>query len=163
MAGVSMGTGLSSGIDYSTMITQLMQIEAQPKTLLTQQLTATKNDAAAYRAINTAFATLGSAAEALTKAATWSTAKATSTDSTVVATASSNATPGTFTFSVDKLATAHSLMATTAWTHATDGFGLGAKLTSKSTDGNTTFGTTAIKSSDSDPASLTDAVTAINK
>jgi flagellar hook-associated protein 2 len=163
MAGISTGTGLASGIDYSTMISQLMQIEAQPQVLLTKQLSATRDDAAAYREINTAFAAMGSAAEALTKPATWGAAKATSSDSAVTATATSSATPGSLTFTVDRLAAAHSVMATRTWTNSTDDFGLGSKLTIKSTDGNTTFGTIAITSSDSGAASLDDAVAAINK
>jgi flagellar capping protein FliD len=38
-----MGTGLTSGIDYTSMISQLMQIEAQPQTLLKNQLSAAQN------------------------------------------------------------------------------------------------------------------------
>jgi flagellar hook-associated protein 2 len=163
MAGISLGTGLTSGIDYSSMVSQLMQIEARPQTLLKTQLSDSKVDAAAYREINTAFAALGSAAEALTKAATWSSAKATSSDSTVVATAGSGATPGSLSFTVDDLAVAHSVMAKTTWTNSTDDFGLGSSLTIKSTDGSTTFGTIAVTSSDTGPASLDDAVAAINK
>jgi flagellar hook-associated protein 2 len=160
---MSVSTGLISGMDYSTMISQLMQIEANPQTLLRQQLTATKADAAALREVNTAFATLGSAAETLTKATTWASAKATSTDTSVAATATSSATPGSLSFTVDRLATAHSVMGTSTWTNSTDDFTGGSTLTVKSTDGNTTFGTIAVKSSDSGPASLDDAVAAINK
>lgn len=163
MAGMSVGTGLISGVDYTTMISQLMQIEAQPQTLLKTQLSNTKTDAAAYRELNTAFATLGSAAEALTKASTWASAKASSSDSSVAATATSSATPGSLTFSVDKLAAAHSVMASSTWQNSTDDFGLGSSLTIKSTDGTTTFGTIAVTSSDTGPASLDDAVAAINK
>ena len=34
MAGMAVSTGLISGIDYDTMISQLMQVEANPQTLL---------------------------------------------------------------------------------------------------------------------------------
>ena len=55
MAGMSVSTGLVSGIDYDTMITQLMQVEANPQTLLKQQLSATTAESsdsiAARRAI----------------------------------------------------------------------------------------------------------------
>jgi flagellar hook-associated protein 2 len=163
MAGMSVGTGLASGVDYTSMISQLMQIEAQPQNLLKTQLANTKTDAAAYRELNTAFATLGSAAEALTKASTWASAKASSSDSSVAATASSSATQGSLTFSVDTLATAHSVMASSTWQNSTDDYGLGSTLTIKSTDGTTTFGTIEVTSSDTGPASLDDAVSAINK
>src|SRR4051794_39275664 len=106
--GTSSISGLVSGMDTSTIITQLMQIEAQPQTMLKNRLAAAQADGAAYRGINTAFAGLASAAQALTKAATWATAKSTSSDPSVTASATSGATAGSFSFHVDNLATAHS-------------------------------------------------------
>src|SRR4051812_29427597 len=123
-----MGTGLTSGIHYSTMITQLMQIEAQPQTLLQNKLSAVKSQATALRSVNTAFATLGSAAQNLTKAAAWNPAKATSTSSTVSASASSGALASSVTFSVDKLANAHSVASAQTWTNTSDAFNLGSTL-----------------------------------
>ena len=89
-----MGTGLTSGIDYSTMISQLMTIEARPQQQLAAKLSDVKDRAAALRSVNTAFATLGSAAQALTKAAAWTPAKATSSNSTVSASATGGALAG---------------------------------------------------------------------
>src|SRR3954451_23104080 len=123
-----MGTGLTSGIDYSTMVTQLMQIEAQPQQLLQSKLNTVQKQAAALRSVNTSFATLGSAAQALTKAAAWNPAKATSTSNTVSATASAGALAGSLTFNVDKLAGAHSVASTKTWTKTTDSFDLGSSL-----------------------------------
>src|SRR4051795_2644984 len=160
-----MGTGLSSGIDYSTMITQLMQIEAQPQTLLKSQLSDVQDKASALRQVNTAFAALGSAAQALTKAGAWNPAKATSTSTTVAATASAGAQPGSLSFTVNQLATAHSVVADKSWTATSDSFGLGTKLTFTSTDGkNTAFGSVTPVDSDGDgKVTLADAVSAINK
>jgi flagellar hook-associated protein 2 len=164
VAGVSMGTGLTSGIDYSTMITQLMQIEAQPQTLLKSKLSDVQSKAGALRSVNTAFATLGSAAQNLTSAAAWNPAKATSSSSTVSASASAGALAGSLTFTVDKLAKAHSVASTKTWTNTSDDFGLGSTLTFSATVGSTTFGKVDLQDSDSDgKVSLAEAVTQINK
>jgi flagellar hook-associated protein 2 len=159
-----MGTGLTSGIDYSTMITQLMQIEAQPQNLLKTQLATVQSDASAMRQVNTAFAALGSAAQALTKAAAWNPAKATSSSTTVAASASAGAQAGSLSFSVDRLATAHSVVSARSWTSTTASFDLGSTLTISSRDAGTSFGTIEMKDADGDgTVSLADAVTAINK
>jgi flagellar hook-associated protein 2 len=156
-------SGLISGMDTTTVIAQLMQIEAQPQTQLKTQLSTTQTDAAAYRDVNTAFAALATAAGALAQASTWSPATATSTDPSVTATSTAGATQGSLTFNVDRLAATHSVMATSTWTNTTDAYNLGSTLTIKSTDGTKTFGTISITSSTTGPASLNDAVTAINK
>jgi flagellar hook-associated protein 2 len=160
-----MGTGLTSGIDYSTMITQLMQIEAQPQNLLKTKLADTQNKASALRSVNTAFATLGSAAQNLTKAAAWNPAKATSTSSTVSASATGGALAGSLTFTVDKLAKSHSVASTATWTNTSDAFGLGSTLTFSSLGTPpTAFGKVDLTDSDADgKVSLAEAVTQINK
>jgi flagellar hook-associated protein 2 len=111
MAGMSLSTGLISGMDTGSLVSQLMQVEANPQTLLKTKLAGTQTDAAAYRAVNTRFDGLRSAAEAVTKAASWTTTKATSSvPAAVTATAGSSALPGSLTFTVAKLATTHSLI-----------------------------------------------------
>jgi flagellar hook-associated protein 2 len=120
MAGVSMGTGLSSGIDYSTMITQLMQIEARPQTLLKAQLSSTRTGASAYRQINTAFAALSSAAQALTGDGITSARKATSSSSTVTTSAGATAVPGSsVSFAVKTLASGQTSVSAGTWSSAT--------------------------------------------
>src|SRR5215218_6050089 len=159
-----MGTGLTSGIDYSTMITQLMQIEAQPQTLLENQLSDIRDKTSALRKVNTAFASLGSAAQALTRANAWNPAKATSSSTTVTATASSGALGSTLAFTVNQLAKAHSVVADTSWTSTSQAFGLGATLTFAGTDGTTTFGTVTPTDLDGDgTVGLGDVVNSINK
>jgi flagellar hook-associated protein 2 len=118
--------GLVSGMDTTTLISQLMQIEAQPQTLLKSQLSDTQSDAAAYRALNTRFDALRAAADALSQPATWNSAKATSSQSSVAATAGAGATTGSLTFSVKAVAETHSLIsagtyASTSATFATAG------------------------------------------
>jgi flagellar hook-associated protein 2 len=115
MAGMSVSTGLVSGIDYDTMISQLMQVEANPQTLLKQQLSATNADATAYRAVNTRFDALRTAAAALTDATAWNATKATSSSTTVTATSLPTAAAGSVTFTVDTLAATHSVFSAGTW------------------------------------------------
>jgi flagellar hook-associated protein 2 len=127
MAGMSLSTGLISGMDTGSLITQLMQVEANPQTLLKTKLTATRADAAAYRAVNTRFDALRTAAEALTKTATWSTTKASSSASTVTASSGSSALPGALSFTVTQLASTHSMISQpgTEWADTAASFGAG--------------------------------------
>jgi flagellar hook-associated protein 2 len=163
--------GLVSGMDTTTIISQLMQIESQPQTLLKTQLTTSQNQAAAYRDINSLFASLTTAADALTQATTWNLTKATSSDSSVAATATAGAQTGSISFTVDKLASGHSIISDAAqkWGTATTAFGLGT-LTLTKADGTpytkadgTVVGPITPTDADGDGTiSLADAVTAIN-
>ena len=120
MAGVSLGTGLSSGIDYSTMISQLMQIEARPQTLLQRQLSKSEDNATAYRKINTAFAALSSAAQALTGDGMTTARKATSSSTAVTTSAGGTAVPGSsVTFTVKTLASGQTSVSGGTWSSAT--------------------------------------------
>ena len=119
MASTASISGLASGLDTTTIVSQLMAIEQQPQKMLQTQLTNTQTDAAAYRDINTSFAALGTAAQALTKAATWTATKAGSSNSSVTATAAATATAGSLTFTVNQLAAAKSVMSGQTWTSTT--------------------------------------------
>ena len=163
--------GLASGMDTTTIISQLMQIEAQPQTLLKNQLTTSQNQAAAYRDINSLFASLTTAADALTQSSTWTLTKATSSSPTVSASATAGAQAGSLSFSVDTLASGHSVISAAAskWATATTASGLGT-LTLTKTDGSaytksdgTVVGPITPTDSDGDGTiSLADVVTAIN-
>ncbi|TFV61698.1 UNVERIFIED_ORG: hypothetical protein E4P37_18765 [Bacillus sp. AZ43] len=115
MAGMSVG-GLVSGMDTATIVNQLMQIEANPQTLLKQQLSSTQSQATAFRAINTRFDALRTAAEALTKPVTWDAVKATTSATSVTAVTAPGASAGTVRFDVDNVATAHAVISTATWT-----------------------------------------------
>lgn len=115
MAGMSVG-GLVSGMDTATIVSQLMQIEANPQTLLKQQLSAAEAKATAYRAINTRFDALRTAAEALTKPAAWQAVKASTNSPAATASAAAGAAAGSRTFAVDRLAAAHSVISAARWT-----------------------------------------------
>ena len=155
--------GLISGLDTSSLITQLLQAEAAPQTALKTRLSKAQISASAYRTVNTTFAAIRSAAEALTTTSLTAAHKATSSSPNVTATAGSTAVPGsTMTFYVEKLASAQSQVSNGTWDSPT------ALVTSsaspawpieiRSADGTTVKGSVAIDSDDT----LNDAAAKIN-
>ena len=100
-------SGLSSGIDTTSLISQLMTVAAQPQTQLKNQLSVQQNMLTAYQAINTKLTALQTAADAVKQASTWAATKAVSSSTAVIASTTSAATSGsTTTFDVIRLATA---------------------------------------------------------
>ena len=100
-------SGLSSGIDTTSLISQLMTVAAQPQTALKTQLTNEQNDIVDYKAINTKLTAFQAAADALKQANTWSATKASSSNPAVVASTTSSAIAGSSTtFDVLRLASA---------------------------------------------------------
>jgi flagellar hook-associated protein 2 len=98
---------LSSGIDTTSLISQLMTVAAQPQTQLKNQLSVQQNTLTAYQAINTKLTALQAAADAVKQAGTWSATKAVSSSTAVVASTTSAAASGSATtFDVIRLATA---------------------------------------------------------
>jgi len=103
--------GLVSGMNTSQVISQLMQLAAQPQTNLKNAVTKENAVISAYQSVNSRLAALQTAAEAFTPPSaltpvnpTWQSAKATSSSTAVTATASVGAPTGTFTFDVTALA-----------------------------------------------------------
>lgn len=154
MAG--MNVGLVSGMDTAALIDQLMQVEANPQKLLQIKLADTQADAKAYRAVNTKFDALRTAAEALTKTATWAAATASSSSTGVAATASPGASAGSVTFTVQALASTHAVLSDKSWAATTDTYDLALPLVVDNLDGTTQAITLA------DGATLADVVSAIN-
>lgn len=107
MASTSAVTGLVTGLDTKTIISQLMSIAKAPQDELKTSLSKTNSQITAAQAINSKAASMTSLAADLASAKTFTTASASSTDSSVSATASSSAAPGSITFTVKQLATAH--------------------------------------------------------
>jgi flagellar hook-associated protein 2 len=158
MAGMSVD-GLVSGLDTTSLITQLVQAEGAPKAQLQTRLTTTKAAGDAYRTVNTRFDAVRTAAEALTKPELWTSAKATSSSSTVTTTLSSSAQTGSLTFSVEGLAAAHSLITTgTPWSSTTENAGFGSAIQVLNNDGSNRGDPITIGGT----GSLADVVKAIN-
>jgi flagellar hook-associated protein 2 len=161
---MSLSTGLVSGMDTGSLISQLIQAEAAPQTALKARLTATQSTASAYRTVNTTFAAVRAAAEALTSA-TGLTAgrKVTSDSAAVTASASASAIPGTsLTFTPGQLSGTHTVLSNSQWTSTTGSVRDQAPawpIEIRKADGTTVVGTIDVPAG----ASLADAVTAINK
>lgn len=84
MAGISLG-GLASGLDTETMITQLMALEAQPKTLLQKQQTKEEARKSAFEDVARQLRALSTAVTDLRSTLTWgNTQKASSSDESKV-------------------------------------------------------------------------------
>jgi flagellar hook-associated protein 2 len=120
MVATSSVSGLVSGLDTSSIITQLMQIEALPQTALKTTLTNTQSAVTAYQGLNTKFQALLTAAQTLQSANTWGARAATSSDPSVAASAAAGSVSGSLTFTVSQLAAAHALMTTGSTGSLTD-------------------------------------------
>lgn len=96
--------GLVSGLDTTSLINQLMQVEAAPQTLLKSKLTSTQSVVSALQGLNTKVASLAEAATKAAKPASWAAFAATSSASSVTATAGETAQAGSVSFTVDAVA-----------------------------------------------------------
>ncbi|WP_426561216.1 flagellar filament capping protein FliD [Angustibacter sp. McL0619] len=112
--------GLISGLDTTTIISQLMTLNAAPQTRLKTSLGSQQVAVTALQTVNSKMSSLQTAAELLQKSTTWTAASASSGSSAVTATASAGALAGTSTFSVSKLATAQSVVSGTTYSSLTD-------------------------------------------
>ncbi|MDN4613426.1 flagellar filament capping protein FliD [Leifsonia sp. F6_8S_P_1B] len=96
--------GLISGLKTTDLINSLMQVEAVPQTLLKNKVTDSQSFITALQALNTKLASLQTAAAALAKPEGTDLHTATSSSTTVTATAGPGAVDGSIDFTVDKLA-----------------------------------------------------------
>ena len=119
--------GLVSGMDTTSIISQLMSVEAAPQNALKTKLTATQSAASAYRTVNTTFLAITATADTALTAGLWTTTKATSTSAAnATATASAGALTGSLTFSVTQLAAPHAVSnrnTAGTWTSSTSAYG----------------------------------------
>lgn len=127
--------GLVSGLQTTEIISQLMQIEAAPQTLLKGKQSTAKDIVSALQAINTKVSSLAESAKKAATPASWNAFTATSSSTAATAVTTAGARAGSITFSVDAVARAQvSLSAAVA-----DGSGLTADnpptLTVKGADG----------------------------
>ncbi len=111
MGGISSSTGLFSGIDTSSLIEQLLQIDARPKQLAQQRITQLQTQQTAFLDINSRLLGLKSAAAAFNSSKVFDATRASSSNpDAITATASDNATLGTFNFNVERLVSTHQLI-----------------------------------------------------
>jgi flagellar hook-associated protein 2 len=99
--------GLVSGLDTSTIISQLMKLERQPQDRLKTQKSTEQSVLSVYQTLNAKMVSLQTASVSLSHPADWNVMKATSSDpGAVTATAGPSATSGTLSFTVGQLARA---------------------------------------------------------
>lgn len=108
MAGLSV-SGIASGIDTQSLVSQLMLAEAAPRTALKSKVTATQGVISAYQFVNTRVASLQTAAEKLDAPEDWRSPTGSSSSTSVTVSTAGTATPGSLTFDVTAVAAAHSL------------------------------------------------------
>ena len=100
-------SGLASGFDWQSLVTQLLQVEREPETLLQQQQATLQSQNSAYSSIVSQLIILQSDLTALNDPTLFASRVANVSDSTVAtATASSSALAGTYSFVLGPLATA---------------------------------------------------------
>lgn len=104
MANTSIG-GLVSGLDTAMIISQLMQIEAQPQTRLKSKVTTEQSALTALQALNTKLSSLATKAAELARAGDWTPSTASSSSASATAVAAAGAIPGAVTFTVGQTAT----------------------------------------------------------
>ena len=149
--------GLVSGMDTSSLVSQLIQAEAAPQAALKTRLSIAEAAAAAYRSINSRFDALRTSAETMLKPETWAATKATSTATSVSISATPGAPTGSLTFSVDNTAATHSVVSGVNWTATTDPYGMPSPIEVRDAGG-ALKGTITVGGT----GTLADAVTAIN-
>lgn len=105
--------GLVSGLDTSSLVNQLMQLERAPQQRLQAKRDDTNRVLDLYRLLNTRFQAIETASDALSSTADWGLATATTShDGLATATASDGAPEGTLSFRVNALARAHTVIST---------------------------------------------------
>jgi flagellar hook-associated protein 2 len=97
-------TGLSSGLDTTSLIQTLMAAASQPKTLLDKQITTQQSTVADLQKLNAAFASLAQLTDPFTGTKLTSFSVTSSQASAAAGTADATAAPGQLSFTVDQLA-----------------------------------------------------------
>ncbi|MHB1679705.1 MAG: flagellar filament capping protein FliD [bacterium] len=125
---ITMGTGPSSGINYSQILSALQQYLSEPTTVLQTESGVYNIKLSAWQTIGKDLTNLNNAAQALASPSLMQSYTATPSNSSVAtATASSSALPGTYSFTVNQLAQANEIgsqgVASTSTTVAGSGTG----------------------------------------
>ncbi len=104
MVGTITFGGIGSGMDTESIVSGLVSVERAGQKALQSRLNATQSSISNLSSVSSLLAKLKSAAEALDTSAEVGSYKATSSGNAIVASASGLATPGKYTFTVEKLA-----------------------------------------------------------
>ena len=97
-------SGIASGLDTTSIISQLMAVESLPQTNLKNAVTAQQAQVSALQSINSTLVALSTQADSFGTGSTWTQLSATASNPAVTVTASSAATQGALTFTVGSVA-----------------------------------------------------------
>jgi flagellar hook-associated protein 2 len=109
MAGTTSVSGLVSGLDTATIISQLMQVESQTQTNLKNRVSTEQSNVKTLQDLNTTLAALATSAGNLAKTSAWNPMTVTASSDQVAVTAGTNAVAGSLAFTVGHTARAHQL------------------------------------------------------
>ncbi|MFB9376589.1 flagellar filament capping protein FliD [Kineococcus gynurae] len=102
--------GLVSGIDVTSIVSQLVKVDAATQDRLKTNVSTAQNEIKGYQAVNTKMAALKTAVEGLTKAGGWSPVTAKSSSDAVAVAATGTADQGSISFRVNSLASPKSIL-----------------------------------------------------
>lgn len=118
-------TGIGSGLDVSSIVTQLVALERKPIQNLQSAASTIQTQISAYGKVQSMMSTLRDAAATLANPSSWTQSTATSADATAIsATTSGSLAPGDYEVSVSKIARAQTLYSKAV--QAMDGLGTGS-------------------------------------
>jgi flagellar hook-associated protein 2 len=116
----------SSSLDVNSIVTQLMELEKRPLTVLDTKEASYQAKISAYGTVKSSLASLQSAVQTLTQPNTFKTLGITSSDLTVVSgSANTEAAPGTYNVVVDQIAKAHAVRSNGAYASTSASFNTG--------------------------------------
>ncbi len=107
--GTLSSTGIGSGLNVTSIVSQLVALEKAPLTLLATKATAEQAQISSFGQIQSQISALTDAATAMSNPATWTASKASSSSPAASVTATNSAQPGSFSLDVDALATQQSI------------------------------------------------------
>ena len=110
MVGSASISGLASGLDTASIISQLMQLEAVPQSRLRTKVSTQESAVKTLQGLNTKIAALTTKAEALAKPTGWSAVTATSSSDKVTVSTTTGATATSLAFTVESTAKAHQVI-----------------------------------------------------
>ena len=102
-------SGIASGLDTSSIITQLMAVESRTQTTLKNTVATQQSQVSALQSLNSTLAAISTQADSFAGGSTWTQQTATSSSSTVSVSATSAATSGSLGFTVSSVASSAQL------------------------------------------------------
>lgn len=118
--------GIGSGVDINSMVSQLVALESRPLVQMRNEANALQTQVSSYGQLSSLFSALQGAANKLTSSSLWAQSTATSSDDSAVSVVGgSSAAAGSYSVSVDKLATHQTVVSTSAYASANELVGSG--------------------------------------